>query len=715
MRIRALSRLSLNPYRGVACACVLVSPLQAVELYTSETEEPEPRRPEVVMTYGYTSLEDDRNEALLLERSRLEEGSTGGIERLYWENSGEGDWRVYIDSYALFKPDEFGINLEIQNGWNVFFDLGFQHLTDYEFGSGIWFPPTGSFPVLSADALEKELNKLDLNLRFSPRDSLWVELGYSFFNRDGESLSTRFGNEFAYRIGGPPARGIVPALWQGEETVHTLDAKLVRIDWIDRSGLRVRYQRRSVDRSHVVEQATQQPASNRFVTQKEDSRDDLFSLSGFHRKELGDTLFGSFGAAYTRLDGDLSGSRIFGATADALYDIDFAAMQLQDRGFLDLENTRKLSQWIINGNLVYTPSETIKWMTGVRLELLSTEAFSSYIDTYNRVDWSVRQRQQEEALMTARSDNSAQEISAFLEARYSGIKHALLYARVEVADQKGDIQEHWTRQEYAPDVRSMVDLLDRATGFDRKQAYAEVGMHYFPASHVRVSLEGYLKKRRNQYDYRNVSLPEEDFTQYPGWLEDQVFLTRDINGRVSWRIHQSLKSVTRVDYQITTIDNRDRINEGLEAAERTRLIINQSVTWTPSSRIFLSGTFNWVEDLTETVASDLDGVFAGIVVDLPNDYWQAGGNLYYVFSKRLDIQLAYHYMEFSNFIETAPGTVAYGTDATQHHGSARLIFHINDRTRARLGYDFYNYEEPSAGGNRDYEAHLVSGRFQLVF
>lgn len=700
---------------AAACLPVLVSPLQAVELYTSDTGEPEPRRPEIVVTYGETSIEDGGSEALLLEQERREEGGTGGLERLYWENSPDNDWRVYLDSFALLAPDEFGVNLEIHNGWDVFFDLGFYHWNEYEYGSGIWYPPTGFFPVLSADALEKELNKLDLNLRFSPRETIWIELGYSFFNRDGESLSTRFGDDFAYRIGGTPSRGIVPALWDGQETVHTLDAKLVRIDWMDRAGIRFRYQRRTVDRTHVVERAARQPSSNRVVTQKEDSKDDLFAFSGFNRKELGETLYGSLGFAYTRLDGDLTGSRIFGTAPDAAYDIDFAAFQLQDRGFLDLENTRRLSQWIFNANLVYTPSETVKWMTGLRLEHLSTKAFSSYIDTYTRVDWTVRERQQEEALMSARSEKSALDLSAFLEARYSGIAHTLFYSRLEVANQDGDLEEDWSRQEYNPDVRSITELLDRATDFNRTLAYWEVGMHYFPVSRLRISLEGYLKHRENSYDWGGLEQPETDFTEYPGWLAKQVFLTRDVNGRLSWRIHDSLKSITRVDYQITTIDNQDELHDRIEASERTRLLFNQSLTWTPTPRLFLSGTYTLVEDLTESVAAGLQGVFSGIIVDLPNDYWQVSGNLYYVVSQLLDIQLTYQYLEMSNYLNTAPTTVPYGSDLVQHHGSARLIFHINDRTRARLGYDYYEYDEPSAGGNRDYEAHLVSGSFQLVF
>jgi hypothetical protein len=501
----------------------------------------------------------------------------------------------------------------------------------------------------------------------------------------------------------------------GKESVHSFDAKLTREDGVDRAGLRVHFQRRSVDRQHVVERAATQPSANRYVTQKEESEDDLFSFSGFNRTEIGDDLVGSIGFVFTRLDGDLTGSRIFGSAPEAAYDPDFAALQFEDRGYLDLENTRKLSQWVFNGNLVYTPSENMRWMGGVRLEHLTTEAFSSYIDTYSTVDWAAVEFQREEAIMLASSDKSALDLSAFVEARYSGIKHLMLYSRVEASRQDGDLDEDWSRQETSPDVRSAVDLLDRATNFDREVVFWEAGLNYFPMAKMRISLEGYLKYRDNGYNWNGVRLPVEDYTLYPGYIAWQKLKTKDVNGRLHYRIFDSLKSVTRIDLQETTIDTESYLGAGLESSKRERVMFNQSLTWTPSPRFFLTGTFNLVDDLTETGAAELEGVFSGIIVNLPNDYWQADVNMYCVVSKLIDIQLGYQYMEMSNYINTAPKTVPYGKDLTQHHASVQMIFHMNQSTRSRLGYDYYEYDEPSAGGNRDYKAHLVSGSLQVIF
>lgn len=697
------------------CILALSGPLEAVEVYTSNTDEPELKQREFVFSYGDTDLEGGSSEAALREDTGLREGGSGGIERYYWENSVDGDWRVYFDSYWLANPDEAGVSLEIQDGFTVFFNLDFRNWTEYAFGNGVWYPPTNTFAFLSAEALEEEINKIDISLEVHPWDETRIELAYGFFSRDGEKFSTRFGDDNQFQVGGAPSRGILPALIDGDERVHTFDVRLIRQDYIDLTGFRFHYQHREVNRTHVVERAARQPSANRFTTEDESSKDDLFSASGFARREFSDTLVGSMGFVFTRLDGDITGSRVFGAAPEAAYDIDFAALQLHDRGFLDLESSRKLKQWIFNVNGVYTPSETVRWMVGVRIERLNTEAFGSYLDTHRTVDWAARELQNEEASMLSSSDKSALDISAFLEGRHTGFKSILLYSRLEAGNQGGDLQEGWTREELFPDARDPVDLLDRFTDFDRQFAFWEAGANYYPSTGLRFSLSGYLKYRENSYSLRGVRLPGDDFTLYPGYIRNQNFHTRDINARVHWRIFDSLKSVTRADYQETEIETDSGTANRIESSVRERLVISQSLTWSPASRFFASASVNYVDDLTETGAAELEGTFGGIVVNVPNDYWHADLNLYYVISKLFDIQLGYTHMEFTNFTDTSPTTTSYGTDLRQRHGSAELIFHISEQAQARLGYFVYDREEPSAGGFRDYTAHLFNGSLQLIF
>jgi hypothetical protein len=261
----------------------------------------------------------------------------------------------------------------------------------------------------------------------------------------------------------------------------------------------------------------------------------------------------------------------------------------------------------------------------------------------------------------------------------------------------------------------MTSLLDRATDFDRESAFWEVGANYDPFRSLRLSIEGYIKYRNNEYDYGTVDLPEADFTLYPGYIEYQKFHTEDINARAHWKIFKSLKSVTRVDLQTSTIESKDYLHEEMETSTRERMVFNQSLTWTPHPRFFITGTYNLVDDLTETPAADLEGTFSGIIVNIPNDYWQADVSLYYVVSSLIDVQIGYNYMEVDNYIDNSPKTVPYGSEIEQHHGSANVFFHFTPNLGARIGYHYYEQTDLASAGNRDYSVHVVNGSVQMVF
>lgn len=695
-------------------ALLLGTVAQAVELKTVTTDEPELKRRDIVITYSDLDFDEDANVGAAQDDLGLRDGASGGIDRLYWENEADGDWRTYIDSFWLMNPDKLGVNLDINNGYTVYFDLNFLMWESYELGAGVWYPPTNLFPLLSADALEKEINKFDLSLRVDLGNDWRVETAYSLFKRYGDSLTTRFGDDFQWGVR-RPSRGFFPSLMTSDESVHTLDLKLIKQDYIDLKGIRLHYQRREVKRTTVIERALQQPAANRFITQDEGSKDDLFAASGFIRKELTDTLVGSAGFVFTRLDGDLTGDRIFGAAPEAAYDPDFAALQLRDRGFLDLESARRLNQWVFNANAVYTPSETVRWIAGIRLERLSTKTTGSYLDTWRTADWIAGEVQNEEANSLLSSEKKALDLSAFLEVRHTGWEHVLLFSRVEAGNQSGDLEEGWTREELQPDQRNPLDLLQRDTDFDRQFAFWEAGAHYYPSSGLKFSLSGYLKVKDNGYAGWRAEQSGSESYAYPGYIRQQKFHTQDLNAKVQWRILNSLKSISRADYQVSTIDTRAADLPEMESADRERVILSQSLTWTPSPRFFANASVNVVDDLTETPAPLLEGTFAGILYNLPNDYWHADVNLYAVISKLLDVHVTYSYMEYANYINASPQTVPFGTDLEQHHGSVDLILHLREGTRARIGYAIHDREEPSSGGFRDYTVHLISGSLQMIF
>ena len=705
------SRLAVLGLAVAGCGSLL----SAVEISTSDTEEPEPRANSAVFSVGRVAVHDG-SETALLDATGQQDGRRAGVESFYFATDPYGDWVYYLEGRVMTHPDEMWVSLELFKPERFSFNLEAQRWVEFEQSAGIWYQPTDTWLLLDPDILRKRINRVQLTFRYTPSDTLAWQLRYTLLDRSGEGLSTRFGDDFQYRLVGPRSRGIVPALNEQDETVHTVDLSLEQNDEVKRTGVRLHYERREATNRRVAERAAQQPSANRFQRQTEDSADDLFSASTYARRQITDTIVGSIGAAFTRLDGDISGERVFGSDPDAAYFIGFPATQLNDRCFLNLEATRRIPQWIFNANLVYDSEGNFRAMTGVRLEYLSTNAFSSYIDTVDRVDWMDQARQDQEADMIASGSKSAIDSSAFVEVQYAGVPKAHLYARVDVAQQAGDDHdETWSRTQYLPEERPTETLLARVSEFDRNRYAVEAGAQYYPYAGFRLSVSGYLQDRDNKYDFGTLILNPDDPTLYPGFLAKQGLETRGARARLHWRILKSLKSVSRVEIQTTDITTEDAMGNATESSSRERLIFNQGLTWTPHPRVFVSASYSKVEDLTKMPFPEYTGYFSGVLVNLPNDYWQADADIYLVVLKWLDVQLGYHYLESNSFLNNAPQTVPYGSDLEQHHASASAIFHLRSGFAFRMGYQYFEQQDRAAGDGRDYQAHLVTGSLQARF
>lgn len=715
---QSLIRFSRNCLYSATCAAFLAGAGLAggTEIYTSPTEEPEVRKDELVLSFGHTTLQEGSESAFQAATGEMA-GRRAGLDSFYSASDPYGDWVYYLEGRAMAYPDEISFDFELFKPERFSIELSFQRWTEFDHPGGIWYTPSDTYLMLAPEALETDINRVQLTLRYTPSDTLAWQLRYTLLDRSGDSLSTRFGDDFQYRVTGPRSRGIVPALKTTDETVHTVDLSLQQQEEAKRTGVRLHYERRQSDNKLVAERAVQEPGANRFQRQEESTDDDLFSASAYARRQLTDTLVGSVGAAFTRLDGDITGERIFGSDPDAAYFIGFPGTQLNDRGFLDLQGTRRIRQWILNANLVYEPEGDFRIMTGVRMEILSTNAFSSYVDTVDRVDWVDQARQDQEADMIASGSKSATDTSAFLEVRYAGIPKAHLYARLEGATQSGsDHDESWTRTQSFPEVRPTESLLDRTSSFDRNRHSAEVGAHYYPFTGFRLSVSGYFHERDNDYDFGNLLLGDGDVTLYPGYVAAQKLETEGARARLHWRILSGLKSVSRIEVQTTDISTSDTLGGKTQSSSRERLIFNQGLTWTPHPRVFLSASYSLVEDLTELPYPEYSGFFSGVLVNLPNDYWQADADLYLVVLKWLDLQLGYHYLDSNSYFNNAPQTVPYGSELEQHQASASAIFHLHSDLTLRLSYQYFEQtDRASPMSARDYQAHIVSGSFQARF
>jgi len=153
----------------------------------------------------------------------------------------------------------------------------------------------------------------------------------------------------------------------------------------------------------------------------------------------------------------------------------------------------------------------------------------------------------------------------------------------------------------------------------------------------------------------------------------------------------------------------------IEAAEYDSRIFSQSVNWNPSSKVFVQGMVNYVEDTLLTPANTVTGAGANLVLGQVNDYWTSSLSLGIAADERTDLYFQYNYFFADNFVENSTVSVPYGLDRKDQSFSATWVRRINDRTRVSLRYAWAQNDEDSAMGLNDFEAHLLYGKVEYRF
>jgi hypothetical protein len=235
-RFKALTWLALG-----SCLVANAS-IPNVSLYTSETEEPQPQRNEIVVTIGDVNITDGSSAQQIAETLGIDDNTTvGGIEKFYWANSEDADWRIFLDGRILSWSDQISVNLLALKPEEKMLKIEYQSWKDYDYGAGIYYAPTDSFPVNSSEALEERIQKFKVAFQVQPSYELKLKVEYSALLREGSSLSTSFGDDYQYLILRTVSRGIVPSLVEGEETVHNLDVSVEHNEEVSRKGLRIHW------------------------------------------------------------------------------------------------------------------------------------------------------------------------------------------------------------------------------------------------------------------------------------------------------------------------------------------------------------------------------------------------------------------------------------------------------------------------------------------
>jgi hypothetical protein len=628
------------------------------------------------------------------ERWGMRRGFIGGLQEFHYERFLGKKGMLELDGSAMYGGEDYSVKLRVADPDIGFVRGGFRQFRKWYDGSGGFYPATGARLSLHDEDFAVERGEIWIEGGLTPPDGPMLTLKFSHEYRNGTKDSLIWGDSTQ----GATQRGMVPSF-------RTLDEKRNRIEADAKQafgksdvglGLRVEF----VDNNNgFYERRRPGEAANRFVTQRDIYESDLFNARAFTETRFNDAVMLTTGYSYMRLNTDVGGSRIYGGAFDAPYSGVYPGKQARDEGFVDLVGGSIIDQYVMNLALRVEPAEDWVLVPSVRAEKLDTTGSTQFTENTTGAGagfpassfLALNQRQRGYTTLTEA-----------LEARYSGLTNWLFYARGEWTQSEGYLRE------LEQDLTAGTIGVSRSTDSERFAQKYSLGMNWYPLRRLHFAAQFYHQQRQNNYNHLVDSTSNVAGTdRYPAYLVENGFQTDDFNVRATWRPRPNLTSVTRYDFQISTLETFGGALAGIESAQTTAHIISQSLTWVPWSRLFLQGTFSYALDSTTTPSTALTGAAAGLVTDARNDYWQAGTALTFVVNDKTDFQANYFFYRANNFINNSGLSMPYGTSARDHAVNAGFTRNFSRALRGSLSYGYFAHSDETSGGLDNYDAHLV--------
>lgn len=659
------------------------------------------------ITFSAGSVFVNGQPASFKQRNQLPDEPFGGIEDFHYELPVKKKGMLVLDGRAIANQKDYLFKFDLSHPDIGYFRAGYRSYLNYYDGTGGWFPKNNQFINLYDPSMAVERAEVWTEAQYILPDESTLTFGFRHLKRHGRKDSTIWGDTGLVGLAAGTTRGLVPSFWDIDETrdIFTLDYRktIAKTDF----GLGVRFEKGETD-NRRQERRRPGEAQDRSLTQREAVQSDLFSTHAFSESRLREDLLFTTGFSYTTLDTDLDGSRIYGSSYDPVYDPAYARRQQRDEGFLSLNGGTRLHQYVGNLNLLYTPVEGLSIVPAVRIESMEQDGVANFTET--NIGSLPLLAASQEPLSNLRS-RALLDVSESLEARYNGIKDWVFFIRGELLQGSGDLSED------ERDAVTQVSGIRRDTDSNRFVQKYTAGANWYPLRGLNFSGQYYHKVRENEYSHLLDTTSNLDGAgdRYPAYLTGQNFTTDDANVRMTWRPFANLTLVTRYDIQWSNIETAADHLAAWDAAEIKSHILSETVTWSPLPRWYLQAGVNYVMDRTETPANDVDGAGLNVVLRSINNYWNASFLTGVALDEKTDFEAQYYYYQAENYVDNSTQAVPFGVEGKTHGVTATISRKITAAIRASLRYGFFQNDDVTSGGHKNYDAHLVMTSVQYKF
>ena len=626
---------------------------------------------------------------------QLNKDGYGGIEtfRLSRESS---ESLFKLDARLLPGNDKYRVAGRFEVTERYYIDAGFEQFRVWYDGSAGIFRPTGTEFTLYNEDLSLTRSKFWAEAGLYTADLTLFRFRYERRTRDGTKDSTSWGDTNLTDTFG--SRNVVPSFYDLDETtdIFTFDVgndQKQGTKW----AVGARYAETTLDDKRNIRRRPFETA-DRIVTQKDQTSNDLFAVNGYYLRQLNEQFTVSAGALRTKLDTKIAGSRIYGQSYDPVYDPAYVRRQQRDEGFFDLEGDAQLKQTVLNLNAVYLPRKDWSIRPSIRFENLHQEAISEYEET--NVGGGPAFVSVVEAI-EADHKKKWDEFAEALEIRYTGRPDWTFSGKGEWVQGNGNFDEQQL-------LHTGELTIDRDTEYDRTTQKYSLSSNWYAKPGLTFAAQYYFKVNANEYDaIRDNTLPGTS-DRYPAYITNQDFETHDFNVRVSWRPAALVGLVTRYDHQQSKIESNEAGLSNTLSSKLTSHIISQSVTVSPTSRLYLTGSVNLTYDQMETPA-------IAFVQHGDNNYVNASLGGGYAIAKLDDLYLDYSFFRARNFIDRSAFTLPYGVDQKLQAAYLTWVRRQSEHLVYTVKYGYVTNRDGTWLGRDDFDAHVLYAKVQYHF
>lgn len=653
----------------------------------------------------------------------------GGIQDLHYEKSLPNDFQLAVDGHALWDFNDYDVKVELSKAKVGYLRAGFTEFRDWYDGNGgffphhnVWFSPT--FPEMHIDRGEAWV-ELGLQLPDWPE----IKLRYSHEFRDGQKDSTTWGDTTLTGLSVNPNRKMVPSFRDIDETRDIFALDILKTFGNTDIQLGMRYERSDIDNTLNVERGAGElpplvpaPGAQRFMTQRDENKSDLFSGHALSETRFSDSLWFTGGYSYTTLGGDLAGTRIFGTHYDAAFGAPVPTLTPFDEDFIDLAGTTQLRDHIFNANVFWLPIKNLTVITAFRYTREDKDSDSTYllVPTTPNVPPFTPSNPAGGFHFDVPMRANGERVEAYnrfaerLELRYTGIANWLFYAEGDWEEESGNVDQRQSGP--ALDDEDKIPLIKDTNFIGQKYT---VGANWYAMTRLDVSLQYFHKIADYDNDIQSAAHQR---------LIGQDWNTDDANVRLTCRPKipawlGTLALVSRYDFVRTTIDSKwaafsdpDIFNEE-QSGLTTQHIITESITWNPLARLYLQTDVAYVLDQTDTPANQINLIpyTSPTLVNFRNDYWTVSASAGFVIDQKTDLRADYTFYRANDYFNNARVAMPYGMGATEHTVSTTLTRQLAKNMRLLVKYSYFTYEDQTSGNHNNYEAHSIYSGLQIRF